>query len=1162
MLSVLQMNKRIFGTHTDFRNLWTKASFNVIRVALSEPSLLKKSEDMQHEVSAWIEKIIIPTYGTGEPEKNPIFLEKRVYQGSKGSVYPHPVVEKILNEKKDKEYTAVFIENKYLKIMVLPQLGGRIHRAYDKIRQRDFIYYNQVIKPALVGLTGPWISGGIEFNWPQHHRPSTFSPVDFAIEENEDGSKTIWVNEVELMTRTKGMAGFTLYPAKAYLEIKGKIYNRTPFPQSFLWWANPAVKVNDHYQSVFPPDVYAVFDHGKRDVSDFPIATGLYYKVDYSPGTDISRYKNIPVPTSYMAIQSKYNFIGSYEHDTRAGMLHVANHHVSPGKKQWTWGKGDFGLAWDRNLTDEDGPYVELMCGVFTDNQPDFSWIQPNEEKTFEQYFMPYEGIGMIKNATKDVAVNVETCQKTITVKVYATGLFPGSTIRVNYGGKSLLNAAADLTPESFCERKVETDEEAAPEKMLIQIFDQHERLLVSYQPPKMEGMEIPPPATAAKHPSEIESNELLFLNGLHLEQYRHATYLPTDYYLEALKRDPQDMRCNNAMGVWFMRRGRFELAEPYLRRAVKRITLRNPNPYDGEPYYNLGFCLKMQDKEEEAYDVFYKSTWNDAWQNSAFFQLASLAAKKGDFNDALYLIEKSLLRNYNSHSARHLKVALLRKLGKFAEAEEWIAASLAIDPFNYGCRFEQYLIYKNQSKEAKAEKVLIELKLLMRNEFNTYTEYAFDYWQAGLYDEAYELVGEFAKDNDPGSVSPMMYYYLGALTAAMNNPEKAGEYFMQAATAKPDYCFPSKAEDINVLRQAVTYNPSDAKAFYYLGNFWYANGQHNEAIECWEASIALDNHFPTVHRNISLAYYNKLKDEKRGMASLEKAFELDEKDERVLMELDQLYKLQNKSPKERLVFIERHSDLAEARDDLYLERIILYNQLGNHEKALHLLKERRFHPWEGGEGKTVGQFLLSHTELAKKAIREEQYTLALELLSATEKYPENLGEGKLPETQENEIHFLQGLVYENLGLGAKAESKFMLATVGISEPVQAIFYNDPQPDKIIYQGLAWIKMGNTGKAEDIFKRLIEFGYEHMNDEIKIDYFAVSLPDLLVFDQDLNLKNRIHCTYLKGLGHLGLGDYDKAEPYFQEVLKYDINHQGAIVHLKMPDFLKEVLKSL
>jgi hypothetical protein len=152
-------------------------------------------------------------------------------------VYPHAVIEKIEDTKHDQTYQAVFLENQYLKIMILPELGGRIQMAFDKVKQRHFIYYNQVIKPALVGLTGAWISGGIEFNWPQHHRPSTFEPVDFTIESNPDGSQTVWVSEVERMFSTKGMAGFTLYPDKAYLEIKGVLYNRTALPQTFLWWS-------------------------------------------------------------------------------------------------------------------------------------------------------------------------------------------------------------------------------------------------------------------------------------------------------------------------------------------------------------------------------------------------------------------------------------------------------------------------------------------------------------------------------------------------------------------------------------------------------------------------------------------------------------------------------------------------------------------------------------------------------------------------------------------------------------------------------------------------------------------------------------------------------------------------------------------------------------
>ena len=205
-------------------------------------------------VSVWEEEVVIPTYPVGKPNKNPMFLEKRVYKGSSGKVYPHPVIDKIYDEKINQNYHAVYLENEYLRIMILPELGGRIQRATDKTNQYDFVYYNHVIKPALVGLAGPWISGGIEFNWPQHHRPSTYDPVNFFIQENEDGSCTVYVSEIENMFRTKGMAAFTLYPDRAYLEIRAQLYNRTSTQQTFLWWANPAVPVNDNTQSVFPPD--------------------------------------------------------------------------------------------------------------------------------------------------------------------------------------------------------------------------------------------------------------------------------------------------------------------------------------------------------------------------------------------------------------------------------------------------------------------------------------------------------------------------------------------------------------------------------------------------------------------------------------------------------------------------------------------------------------------------------------------------------------------------------------------------------------------------------------------------------------------------------------------------------------------------------------------
>lgn len=837
---------------------------------------------MIEEVKVWEEDILLPTYAIGKAEKNPMFLEKRVYQGSSGVVYPYPVIEKIEDTCKEQSYHVIYLENEYIKVMILPELGGRVQMAYDKIKQRHFIYYNHVIKPALVGLTGPWISGGIEFNWPQHHRPSTYLPVDYYIEKKGDGSAIVWVNERERMFHQKGMAGFTLRPGCARLEIQGKVYNPTPFPQTFLWWANPAVAVNEYYQSVFPEDVNAVFDHGKRDVSRYPIATGTYYKIDYSSGVDISRYKNIPVPTSYMAIRSKYNFVGGYENDTRAGVLHVANHHISPGKKQWTWGNGDFGQAWDRNLTDADGPYIELMAGVYTDNQPDFTWLQPYEEKTFVQYFIPYRELGVVKNASEDILMNLEIEVDCAILKVFATSIQTELHITVTQLGNTVLDIIRDVTPDNDLREKVEIME---IKDVCVTISNSKGKCLLKWCPESEEIKEVPEAAKAALDPEDVSTTEQLYLTGLHLEQYRHATYMPTDYYQEALNRDSSDVRNNNAMGLWLLRKGQFAKAESYLRQAVKTLTEKNPNPYDGEPLYNLGLSLKYQDKLAEAYDYFYKACWNDAWQHMSYYSLAQISATWNDWENALYEVDKSLMRNWCNLRGRHLKTIVLRHLGETDKALTLIEESLSYDHFNFGCSFEKYLITRNE-------------------------------------------------------------------------------------------------EDL---------------------------------------------------------HYLKLKE---------------------------------------------------------------------YEKALKLIDEC---------------FV----------------------------YPHNLGEGKLQGAQENDFNYYKGCILQAMGRDAEAQSLFLKASMGDSQPVAAMYYNDQKPDKIFYQGLAFLKLGDEENARSRFNRLIDFGERHLFDRFKMDYFAVSLPDLQIWEDDMNKKNRVHCNYLMGLGHLGLGNMAKAKSYFDTAFHLDNNHQGVQIHNNM-----------
>lgn len=1085
-----------------------------------------------NKVHVWEEQIVLPTYKPAAPEKSPLFLENRAYQGSTGKVYPMPVTEKISDEKEDVEYHAIYMENDYLLVMILPELGGRIQRALDKTNNYDFVYYNHVIKPALVGLTGPWISGGIEFNWPQHHRPSTYSPVDFYFEEHEDGSSTVYVSEIDKMYGTKGMASFTLYPDKAYIEIKGQLYNRTDTPQTFLWWANPAVPVNDNTYSVFPPDVHAVMDHGKRAVSTFPIATGEYYKYDYSAGVDISCYRNIKVPTSYMAAHSDYDFIGNYDEKLDAGLLHVADHHISPGKKQWTWGNSDFGQAWDRNLTDEDGPYIELMTGVYADNQPDFTWLKPYEEKTFTQYFMPYKYVGRVKNATKDASVNLELEGHSCMIKAYASGVFPQCQIKLCKNDETLFADQADLSPTEIYDATFTTELDSLTGCTLT-ISDMHGNTLVSYTAEEEKLEATPDPADPLLPPSELKSTEELYLGALHLEQYRHATFSPDDYYLEGLRRDPSDIRLNNGYGLLQYRRGNFEEAIKLFKTAIEKQTWKNPNPYYGECYFNLGLSLVMTGKLDEAYDAFYKATWSYETQSSGFYWLAALSCRRGNYKDALKFIDESMIRNWHNMKARTLKATILRTLGQDSSA--FLEDSKRIDPLDMGIRYEISIASSDSDN----------WKRTMREPAHNYLELALDYTKAGFYKDALFIL------NSCDTESPMIGYYKGYIYELIGELENAKEAHNLGEASDYFCCFPNRTEEVLILESAIRVLEKAPRAHYYLGCLLYDKKQNKKAINHWLTSTEEEPSFAMSYRNLAIAFYNKEHDISKALPAMKRAVELDPDYSRFLLEYDQLCAKAGYSNEDRLKVLEAHIDLVTYRDALYLEYITLLNNTGQYEKALDCLTTHQFHPWEGGEGKVSAQYRYALTQKALLLLNKKQYDEAIELLEATKTYPQNLGEGKLPNVQDNIADYYLGIAYEETGNKEAATAHYLAASVGLDEPSSVLYYNDQPSDTILYQGFANEKLGNTAAARKCYHQLLAFGQKHLFDKVGYDYFAVSLPEIEVFPSNIQDRNDTYCHYLMGLAYIGLKEYEKAENELQEILKEQPGYQGAIQHMMM-----------
>jgi tetratricopeptide (TPR) repeat protein len=287
----------------------------------------------------------------------------------------------------------------------------------------------------------------------------------------------------------------------------------------------------------------------------------------------------------------------------------------------------------------------------------------------------------------------------------------------------------------------------------------------------------------------------------------------------------------------------------------------------------------------------------------------------------------------------------------------------------------------------------------------------------------------------------------------------------------------------------------------------------------------------------------------------LERAFALDKTDGRVLFELDQLYKKLNRPVERRLVFLNHYPQLVEARDDLFIEHCALLNLSGKFEQVQSRLGQREFHPWEGGEGKVTGAYVASLLGIARRCLEMSQFEQTLSVLNRARRYPPNLGEGKLPGALENDLDYFAGLA--QLALGAKNDARkcFQRASIGIDEPVSAMFYNDQPPHMIFYQGLALRKLGRESEAVRRFNKLIEYGKSHLHDHVTIDYFAVSLPEFLVFEDDLDGRNAIHCRYMMALGLMGLGQFSAALDQLQQVSLMDVSHLGANVHMRMLDTL-------
>jgi tetratricopeptide (TPR) repeat protein len=1074
------------------------------------------------------ESITIPTYKMGKPEPMPRFYEGKCHQGVKRHLYPYPMDDNLTTNKENQDYYIIHAENEFIDIGIIPELGGRIYYAEDKTNNYNWIYRNNVIKPSLVGMVGKWMSGAFAWSFPHHHGPGTLEPMDSKIEENEDGSKTIWISTTGRGHRMRALVGYTIFPNSSVMELTIHPMNRTPISNSFLFWVNPAVHVDETYQVIFPPSVQYITYHHKRDITSWPVADCRFNDFEYA-GYDLSLFKNTLVPSSIFAWDIKDDYYGGYDHGQDAGTVWVGNHHVSSAK-YWTDGNNEAGVRIWKKHTDNDGRNNELMVGFYSDNQPDYSWLQPYESKSGKMIWFPVRELEGLKYANRNGALNLEvTKEQTIKIRMNATSPHKMAAVVLKAKEQVLLQETININPAEPFKIDVPLPSGIQELDLDVALKDANGQILLYYKPAEHQTKyPRPEPMKPLAPPEEMKSVEELYLAGLRLHQFFNGGLDPMPYYKEALKRDPGDSRVNTQLGILNIKDFNWEEAKKHLQIAVDRVTSNYTKPKDGESLYYMGIVLRAQGKVDEAYDYFYRASWSYAWYAASFCQLAEIDCLKGNFQEAYKNVNKSLATISDNIKALNLKAIILRKLQKYDADKEQILKNLDNNKIDHQALYESFLLDSETGNTKEASTYLEQLTTLMREDVQSYLELATDYSSCGCYQEAVSLLAGLEKR---GNNFPMVYYYLGYFWSKLGDQEKALNYYQSASKMPIDYCFPYRAEEVDILRHSMKMNPTDSLAPYYLGNLLYEH-QPEQAIIAWEKSRQLDDSFYMVHRNLGLAYKEVLKDYKKAMISMEKALECNGDDSRLIFEMDILNELNKVSPHEKCEFLKKNIETVKKRDETLIRLAKRLVEDSKYDEAIHILTTNTIIGEFEGVVEMQNAFIDAYTLRGLDYIKKGEFDKALEDIESALAYPIRL----IGRARHAQFFYIMSTIYRKLGDQEKADA-LLQKTLSVNiEPDGAY------REFLYYKGLAFGDLGKNNDAQQLFQRMLSDAQS--NKEDRSIFFTI-------FEAaQSNEQKEIMNHYLAGLAYQGLGENIKAKKEFSKVLELNPGHIWGKLHLE------------
>ena len=959
---------------------------------------------------AWEGTITIPTYSWSD-DVNPKFwaLEDQVKLSTtvKGAiVYPYSMQDHLSRTKADRTYKALFLENEYLKVTCLPELGGRLHSVLDKTTGEETFHANHVIKPSMIAMRGAFISGGVEWNaGPQVHTVTIMSPVNALVGTNPDGSAFLEVSNLEQTLRTRWTVRVTLHPGRAYLDEQIRIFNPVDAVNPYYFWNCTAFPCHKGTRFIYPMTLGT--DHYGVRFFDWPI----------SNGRDLSWLKNYPEASSIFSVDCTFDFFGGYDVDADRGVVQVADHYELSGKKAWTWGTSDFALVCQKNLTDDDGPYIEIQSGPLP-TQSDYGMLLPRQQVAWREWWYPVHGLGEgFEFATKDLAAQTIRDGGDLQLRLLATGRFPGATCVVAREGKELTNKKLNLDPKAPQIVKVSPDPKAPVD---VTVKTARGTILASFTTP------LPIPKKDPPHrPDFMDKPEgQLTVEEKYLRAQKHdlATNRKKarEYYEKALADDAGYAPALRALAILDTEAGLYEDAVGRLQKAVGR------DPGDGVAWYFLGVNYLRTHHPQEALRCAREAT-RCIGTGSLAFDLAGRAhAALGENRAALDAFQKATRMNPRDPLTNDHWMLALYAAGDSTAAFKYAQKVVAGDPTDVVPRA---LLALQGPKEMQS--FVKEARSFIGEDDFEMLEASLAFADLGLAKEASKLLYAVCVEAVPQAQrSPLPMYYLAWFASQQKDSEAAKEWLRRAAVTYKDFVFPSRPEELEVLKYAVQENPNDACAHLHLGNLYTHLGRPAEAVAHWQRAGELNPSLSVAYRNLGLYAWGPGNDLAQAEQFYRKAIKARSRDQTLYRDLAEIIMAQGKRP-DAIKVLETMPSEGLRRADIIIMLAQAYAEEQRHDDTIKLLESTPyFVNWEG-QSVTWNLFHGAHMKRGQSRFEAKDFAGALQDFEAALTYPDNIGVGRSNRPQEAASQYWRGKALQALGRAEEAKAAWKEGAAG-----------------------------------------------------------------------------------------------------------------------------------